>query len=148
MHFIVINIICESILSNQTTLIAFRQHCSLSFVGRVGCGGYASTDYVTDIAPAGFPAVIKKRISCTWSLIKPLNKRAVILKFAYFDVVGTGSCIDNRVEVYNGYTRIASLCSVSGGQRTFHLRENFNRMKLIVNRPWNFRGFHATIKAI
>ena len=105
--------------------------------------------YITDFAPAGFPAVIKNRLSCVWSLIKPPGKREVILKFAYFDVVGTGSCSDNRVEVYQGNTRrIASLCSVSGGQRTFHLRENFNRMKLIVNRPWNFRGFHATIKAI
>ena len=113
------------------------------------CRGYVNPVYVTDFAPAGFPAVIKNRLSCVWSLMKPPGKREVILKFAYFDVVGTGSCSDNRVEVYQGSTRrIASLCSVSGGQRTFHLRENFNRMRLIVNRPLNFRGFHATIKAI
>ena len=115
-------------------------------IGKSTCGGAVSSVIVTDLTPSGFPATITTVKKCTWLLLKPANRRELRVSFAYFDVIGNAACSDNRVEVFDGFSRrLASLCTTTASQRSFTLRSSFSYLKLIVINPRNFRGFHAKL---
>jgi hypothetical protein len=114
--------------------------------GKSTCGGAVSSVIVTDLTPSGFPATITTVKKCTWLLLKPANRRELRISFAYFDVIGNAACSDNRVEVFDGFSRrLASLCTTTASRRSFTLRSSFSHLKLIVTSPRNFRGFHAKL---